>query len=214
MTPAPETQRRGPRAWWLAFVLARTRASDVRLYGARKRSLFAGLGPVAVEIGAGAGVNAAYFDRSTRWLAVEPNVYLHGPLRRAADAHGLALTLVPGTAETLALPDASADAVVSTLVLCSVADPARVLAEARRVLRPGGRLVFVEHVAAEPGSGLRRLQRMLRAPWGTIADGCRPDRDTEALLRAAGFADVTLDRFRLPLGLVAPHIAGVATKAA
>ena len=212
VTPAPETPRRGPRAWWLAFVLARTRASDARLYGARKRVLFAGLGPVVVEIGAGAGVNAAYFARGTRWIAVEPNVYLHGPLRRAAEAHGLALDLVPGTAEALPLPDGSADAVVSTLVLCSVARPARALAEALRVLRPGGRLVVVEHVAAEAGSGLRRLQRLLRAPWGAVADGCRPDRETEATLRAAGFADVSVERFRLPLGLVAPHIAGTATK--
>jgi ubiquinone/menaquinone biosynthesis C-methylase UbiE len=205
-------RRRGLRARWLAFVLARTQATDARLYGSRKRVLFARLGPVVVEIGAGAGVNAAYLDRGTRWIAVEPNVYLHGPLRRAAEAHGLALQMVEGTAETLPLADGSADAVVSTLVLCSVADPTLALAEARRILRPGGRLVVIEHVAAPPGSGLRRLQQFLRGPWSVVADGCRPDRDTETLLRSAGFADIALERFRLPLGLVAPHIAGTATK--
>lgn len=211
-TPAGDTARRGLGARWLAFVLARTKASDARLYGARKRALLGGLGPVVVEIGAGAGVNAAYLPPGTTWRVAEPNVYLHAPLRRAAELHGLALDLISGTAEALPLPDASADAVVSTLVLCSVADPALALAEARRVLRPGGRFVFVEHVAAPDGTRLRRAQSLFRVPWGLVADGCRPDRGTERLVRAAGFARVETERFRLPLGLVAPHVAGVATR--
>ena len=210
--PADDTSRRGVGARWLAFVLARTEASDARLYGARKRALLAGLGPVVVEIGAGAGVNAAYLAPGTTWRVVEPNAYLGDRLRRAAARHGVVLDLVPGSAHALPFPDASADAVVSTLVLCSVPDPARALAEARRVLRPGGRFVFVEHVAAADGSRLRRAQSLLRAPWGLVADGCRPDRDTEALVRAAGFSHVAVERFRLPLGLVAPHVAGVATR--
>ena len=207
------TCRRGPGAWWLAFALGRSRDTDRRLYGRRKRALLGGLGPVVVEIGAGVGVNAEYFDAGTRWRVVEPNGFMHDGLRRAAEAHGLALDLAAGTAEALPFPDASADAVVSTLVLCSVSDPGAALAEVRRVLRPGGRFVFVEHVGAPHGSGLRRLQRALRAPWGAIADGCQPDRETEALVHDAGFASVTVERFRLPLGLVAPHIAGVAVSA-
>ncbi len=210
---APTATRRGPGAWWLAFALGHARDADRRAYGERKRALLGGLGRDVIEIGAGVGVNAEYLGAGTRWHVVEPNGFMHAGLRRAADAHGLVLDLAPGTAEALPFPDASADAVVSTLVLCSVSDPAAALAEALRVLRPGGRFVFVEHVAAEPGSFLRRLQRALRAPWGVVADGCRPDRDTEALIRIAGFADVTLERFRVPLGLVAPHIAGVATAA-
>ena len=207
------TCRRGLGARWLAFALGRSGDTDRRLYGSRKRALLGGLGPVVVEIGAGVGVNAEYFDAGTRWRVVEPNGFMHDDLTRAADAHGLALDLIAGTADALPFPDGSADAVVSTLVLCSVSDPSAALAEARRVLRPGGRFVFVEHVGAPQGSWLRRLQRAFRAPWGIIADGCRPDRDTEALIRAAGFADVTVERFRLPLGLVAPHIAGVGVKA-
>ena len=105
-----------------------------------------------------------------------------------------------------------ADAVVSTLVLCSVADISRSLAEARRVLRPGGRFVFVEHVAAAPGSLLRRVQRLVRQPWGWLADGCRPDQDTGRRLAEAGFADLQMDAFRVSGGVVAPHIAGVATR--
>jgi SAM-dependent methyltransferase len=210
-TPAPPAKvRRGLRARLFAWGLAHAGDAERRLYGARKQALFAGLSGTVVEIGAGAGPNAAYLPAGTRWLAVEPNVYFHPHLRRAAEASGLALEIVPGAAEALPLPDASADAVVSTLVLCSVADPMRALAEARRVLRPGGRLLFVEHVAAEPGTWLRRLQGLLRGPWQVVADGCRPDRDTEAAIRAAGFAEVRVERFRAPLGLAAPHIAGVA----
>lgn len=209
MTAAP---RRGPGARWLAFVLARSERADGRLYGARKRALLAGLGRTVVEIGAGTGTSASYLDRGTRWRVVEPNGYVPADLKRAADRHGLALDLHAGTAEALPFPDASADAVVSTLVLCSVSDPARALAEVRRVLRPGGRFAFIEHVAAPSGSILHLAQRALRAPWGLVADGCRPDRETEALVRAAGFASVEVERFRLPLGLVAPHIAGSATR--
>ncbi len=163
-----------------------------------------------VEIGPGAGPNARYLAPGTRWVCVEPNVHFHPRLRRAAQAHGLDLDLVAGVAEALPLADDSADVVLSTLVLCSVRDPAQSLAEVSRVLRPGGRFVFVEHVAAPPGSALQRLQTSLRVPWGWVADGCRPDRDTEAAIRAAGFASVAVETFRAPLGLAAPHIAGVA----
>lgn len=207
--------RRGLRARLFAWALAHSGDADRRLYGDRKRDLFARAvpsgGQMVVEIGAGAGPNAAYLPRGTRWLVAEPNVHFHPHLRRAARAHGLDLTLLAGDAERLPLPDASVDAVVTTLVLCSVPDPARALAEARRVLHPGGRLVFVEHVAAPDGSRLRRFQRLLRTPWGVVADGCRPDRDTEATLRAAGFAHLEVEGFRAPLGLVGPHIAGIAT---
>ena len=163
-----------------------------------------------VEIGPGAGPNARWLAPGTRWVCVEPNVHFHPRLRRAARDWGLDLELVAGTAEALPMAAGAADAVVSTLVLCSVRDVPQALAEVRRVLRPGGRFVFVEHVAAPSGSSLRRLQTALRRPWGWVADGCRPDRQTEAAIRAAGFASVTVDAFRAPLGLAAPHIAGVA----
>ena len=214
--------RRGLRARLFAFGLAHATDADARLYGAHKRALFAraGLspaptasptaGPTVVEIGAGAGVNAAYLPPGTCWLVAEPNVFFHPHLRRAADAHGLALTLLDGDAHALPLADASADVVVSTLVLCSVADPARALAEARRVLRPGGAFVFVEHVAAPDGTALCRAQHVLRALWGLAADGCRPDRHTLAAIEAAGFASVESEAFRVPLALATPHVAGIA----
>ncbi len=197
-------------------MLARGDDLQHRVYGARKRRLFSqiegrdGAPPVVVEVGAGTGLNAVYLPAGARWIAVEPNVHFHERIRAAAAAHGLDVEVRAGLAEALPVADGAADAVVSTLVLCSVDDVRQSLAEVRRVLRPGGRFVFVEHVAAPEGTGLRRLQRLLRGPWGLVADGCRPDQDTERLLCGAGFASVEREAFRVPGALVAPHIAGVA----
>ncbi len=214
--PAAPMVRRGLRARIFAWGLAHAADADARLYGRRKRALFAralattDVPPTVVELGAGAGPNAAYLPADTRWLVAEPNVYFHPHLRRAARDHALDLTLLDGDAHRLPLAAASADIVVSTLVLCSVADPALALAEARRVLRPGGAFVFVEHVAAPRGTALHAAQHALRTPWGWLADGCHPDRDTLATIQDAGFARVESDAFRAPLGLAAPHVAGLA----
>ena len=215
--PGPARVRCGVGKRLFAWSLAHADAAQRRVYAERKRQLFrhiegrGGRPPVVVEIGAGSGLNARHLPPGTRWVAVEPNGHFHRHIRAAADAHRLAVEVDGGTAEALPLADGEADAVVSTLVLCSVRDVRQSLAEARRVLRPGGVLVFVEHVAAEPGSVMRRLQSGLRRPWGWLADGCRPDRETEAAIRAAGFASVEVERFRVRAGLAAPHVAGVAT---
>ena len=213
LTPSASAEvRRGPGKAFFAWLLSHGGGTDRRLYGARKRALLGGLSGTVVEIGAGAGPNAEYLAPGTRWVAVEPNVHFHPRLREATRARGLSLEVVPAVAERLPLADASADAVIGTLVLCSVEDVAAALAEVRRVLRPGGRFVFIEHVAAPEPSRLRRWQRRLRGPWGVIADECRPDRDTLGAIRAAGFASVEAERFRLRAGLVSPHVAGVAVR--
>jgi SAM-dependent methyltransferase len=117
-------------------------------------------------------------------------------------------------AEQTDLPDASADVVLSSLVLCSVADPRQVLAEVRRVLRPGGRFVFVEHVAAPEGTALRRLQRLVRGPWGWCFEGCSCERDLATLVRGAGFGTAEIETYRLrsPFLPFNTQIAGVATR--
>ncbi|WP_412061510.1 class I SAM-dependent methyltransferase [Rubrivirga sp. IMCC45206] len=218
ITPAgPPGVRRGLRARLFAWSLGHADATQRRLYADRKRPLFAriegrdGAPPVVVEIGAGTGLNAAYLPAGARWVVVEPNVHFHDRIRAAAAAHGLALDVHAGTADALPLADGAADAVVSTLVLCSVPDVDAALAEARRVLRPGGRFVFIEHVAAPAGTARRGWQRALRAPWRAVADGCHPDRETGRHIEAAGFASVALDPFDADLFLVSPHIAGTAT---
>ena len=121
--------------------------------------------------------------------------------------------MVDGTAEALPIPDASFDAVVASLVLCTVADPDQALAEVGRVLRPGGRLRFYEHVrAGDPR--LARWQDRLERPWGWLVGGCHPNRDTVAAITAAGLRVVELDRFDLPAmpPPARPHVLGVAER--
>ena len=185
-----------------------------RVYGARKRDLFQSLPETVVEIGPGPGTNMRYYRPGTRVIAIEPSKAVHGRLEREAFRREIELELHAGGAEQLDLEDASVDAVVSTLVLCSVDDPREVLGEVRRVLRPGGRFLFIEHVAADPGSRLHRLQGWLRRPWSWACDGCELRRNTGAIIRAAGFAEVSEDRFAVSGAWApfSPHVIGVATR--
>jgi SAM-dependent methyltransferase len=181
--------------------------------GSRKRRVFAGLPAEVVELGPGVGANLRHLTAGTTLVAIEPNRAMHAGLRAAAERHGVRLDLRERLAEETGLPDASADAVISSLVLCSVQDPDAVLAEVRRVLRPGGAFRFAEHVVA-PRRGLTRLaQRVLRRPWAWTFEGCSCERDLEAAIRAAGFAHVEVERFRIRTPFIPfnTHIAGVAT---
>ena len=195
-----------------AWVLAHLGARYERMVTDRKRALFAGLAGNVLEIGPGTGPNLVYYPPGIRWLGVEPNPYMYPYLRTAAARAGLQADLRPGMAERLPADDNSMDAVVSTLVLCSVSDPEGVLREIRRVLKPGGRFLFVEHVAAPAGTRLRRVQTAIRPLWKIIGDGCHPDRETGPAIEHAGFTEVRYENFRLPLGPVATQIAGVAVK--
>ncbi len=178
----------------------------------RKRRLIGGLRGAVLEIGAGSGANLGYYDPSIRWTAVEPNPAAHAYLRDKAAARGLAATVMEGAAEALPVADTSQDAVVSTLVLCTVRDPAAALAEVLRVLKPGGRFVFVEHVGAPRGTARRRRQELVKPAWRWMADGCEPDRDTADRIAGAGFREVDIERFLMPYPVVGPHIAGQAVK--
>lgn len=182
-----------------------------RLYGARKRELFAGLDGTVVEIGPGTGVNLPYLPRGIHWIGLEPNPHMHDFLREELDQRGVDGELRSDPAQETGLPDNVADTVISTLVLCSVPDVQETLSELQRILRPGGQLLFIEHVAAPPGTWLRTLQRGIRPVWMRLGDGCHPDRDTGAALTSAGFSSVEYDRFDTGLPVVSPHIAGVAT---
>ncbi|MBF5030903.1 MULTISPECIES: class I SAM-dependent methyltransferase [unclassified Micromonospora] len=180
--------------------------------------LVAGLRGLVVEVGAGNGRNLAHYPpQVSRVLAVEPEPHLRALARAAAPGAPVPVTVAAGLAEELPVADGAADAVVLSLVLCSVPDQAVALREARRVLRPGGELRFYEHVVAQT-SGLRRAQRLADATlWPLFCAGCHTARDTVAAIRAAGFTVTELDRFRFPpSGLPAPaspHVLGTAIRA-
>ena len=178
----------------------------------RKRRVFAGVAGDVAEIGPGVGANLPYLPTGTALIAIEPNRYMHDGLRTAALRSGVALDLRERTAEQTGLPDASVDTVISSLVLCSVQDPDAVLAEIRRILRPGGSFRFVEHVVAPSGTPTRASQRLFRRPWAWTFEGCSCERDLERSLRSAGFAEVEVEHYRLhtPFLPFNPQIAGVA----
>jgi SAM-dependent methyltransferase len=196
-----------------AWALSGTNRRYEAMVAEEKRGLLSPLTGTVLEIGPGGGNNLAFLStprRDLRWIGVEPNPFFHDRLRARGERLGIDVDVRSATAEALPVADHSVDAVISTLVLCSVRDPEVVLREVRRVLRPGGRFVFVEHVAAPHGSGLRLAQRAVRPIWRALSDDCHPDRDTGRLIEAAGFTDVDLRNFSLPVPIMGPHIAGVA----
>lgn len=179
---------------------------------AHKRRVFDQLPHRIVEIGSGVGANLRYLPADATLVAIEPNPHMHRRLQAAARRRGVHLELHDQVGERIDLPDESVDAVISSLVLCSVTDPAHVLAEIRRILRPGGRYSFVEHVAARAGTPTRVLQRLLRRPWSWTFEGCSCERDLDTTIRAAGFTTVALEPYRLHTPFIPfnTHIAGTA----
>ncbi len=185
--------------------MERSGAEDLR------RRTLAGLSGTVVEVGAGDGVNfGLYPDEVRRIVAVEPEGYLR---ERAALRSDERVELRDAVADALPVADGEADAVVFMLVLCSVPQEAA-LAEARRVLRPGGELRFLEHVRApEPGL-IRHLQRGLDATvWPRLFGGCHTSRDTAAAIEEAGFRFTELDRLTFPQGARGPQSAAIRGRA-
>lgn len=183
---------------------------------ARDPGLLAALRGTVLEIGPGGGANLRHYAPDVRWVGVEPDARNRARVRREAARLGRAAVVVDGVAERLELGDGSVDAVVGTFVLCSVGDPGCALGELFRVLRPGGRYVFAEHVAAPGGTWVRRGQRVAGALGGLFGARCRPDRDSLAAIERAGFDVVELRRTvrRGPLRTAIPHIAGAALRPA
>ena len=184
------------------------------LMRSRKKRVFANLPGEIVELGSGVGANFRYLPAGTRVIAVEPNPAMHARLRARAARHKIELELHDVVGERLDLPDESADMVVSSLVLCTVEDPARVLAEVQRVLRPGGRYAFAEHVGAKDRPVLRHIQRLVRRPWAWGFEGCSCERDLADVFANAGFASVDVEEYHIhsPILPFNTHVAGIATK--
>lgn len=196
-----------------AWFLERAGRKHGSLLAERKRLLFADLHGTILEIGPGTGANLPFYPSGIHWIGIEPNPHMHDYLRKRAASLGIQVDLRQGLAEQIDIAPESIDTVISTLVLCSVGNLGGVLAEIYRVLRPGGRFLFLEHVGAPPGTWLRHIQQWVRPAWQVFGAGCQPDRDIEPALREAGFARIDMDTFRISTPVISPHVAGVAVKA-
>ena len=141
-----------------------------------------------LEVGIGTGLNMPWYDKArvTKITGLDPALELHPLARKRIAQAGLDVELLGLSAEKIPLPDASFDTVLMTYTLCTIPDPLAALGEMRRVLAPGGRLLFCEHGRA-PDEPVRRWQSRLQPLWGKVAGGCHLGRDIPALLREAGF---------------------------
>jgi ubiquinone/menaquinone biosynthesis C-methylase UbiE len=122
------------------------------------------------------------------------------------------IKLFQGSAENLPVEDSSIDTVISTHVLCSVTNLTDSLQEIKRVLKPGGQFLFIEHIAAQAGSLTRKVQNTIEPVWKALFDNCHPNRETWSMLEKVGFSKLNYQHFQLSFPIVSPHIAGRATK--
>lgn len=169
-----------------------------------------------LEIGAGTGANLGFYGAGVREVVgIEPVETMLEKARRVAGGttHGVPMVLTTGDACSLPFADCEFDTVVACLVFCTIPQPEKAASEAFRVLRPGGRLVFFEHVVS-PRQSIRTWQQRVNPVWRKLACGCEITRDTRALFADAGFRYDVIDEFIHPKvpALVAPVIAGIASK--
>lgn len=182
-----------------------------------RHELLGDLSGDVLEAGAGTGLNLAHYPPTLdRLVLTEPDPHMRRRLQRALAAAPPLFPAEVGDGSLDALPygGQSFDAVVATLVLCSVRSPAEALSEVRRVLRPGGRLVFIEHVAATGKPRRLRWQHRLEPVWKRLAGNCHLTRDTEQAIEAAGFEveHVTRESMRQAMPIVRPSIRGMARR--
>ena len=164
-----------------------------------------------LEIGAGTGLNVPRYRTPSRVVLSEPEPAMAARLRARAATAPVPVVVEEASAEALPFADASFDTVVSTLVLCSVAHPDRALAEVRRVLKPTGRFLFIEHGGSDD-DGLARWQRRLDPVWKRVAGGCHLSRNIVEMLPAAGFRVLDLETLEpRRTGPIKPFRMGVAT---
>ncbi|HET7414931.1 MAG TPA: class I SAM-dependent methyltransferase [Arthrobacter sp.] len=195
-------------------------AAERTLVGNHRAKVVGTAHGVVVEIGAGTGANLPHYDAGQidRLLLTEPDPHMRRRLQWKIDGAAPQVreiaAAVDGSAERIELPDASADVVISTLVLCSVSDLAASAVEAVRVLKPGGKLLFLEHVCSGHAS-VRRWQDRLTPIQRRLAGGCHLNRDTLTALRAAGLETDDVERWEFPgrLGRLMPIVEGAARKA-
>jgi ubiquinone/menaquinone biosynthesis C-methylase UbiE len=204
---------------WFAAIYDRMSAPNERkVTGPIREELLKDVTGDVLEIGAGTGANFEYYRNGARITAIEPDPYMLERARARAAEASVEIDLQQAPAEALPFSDATFDIAVSTLVLCSVADPRQALAEIRRVLRPGGEIRLYEHVRYENPVGAL-VQHAISPVWGWFGAGCHPNRPTGRYLSEAGFeiTDKSIRKDLPPLPptvFVRPHLLARARKPA
>ena len=152
-----------------------------------------------LEIGIGTGLNLEHYDKAgiMKIVGLDPGLEMHRLARKRARKAGLPVELVALSAEKIPFEAGTFDTVVVTYTLCTIPDPVASLAEMRRVLKPGGKLIFCEHGLA-PDSAVRRWQERLTPLWSKVAGGCNLNRDIPALLKEGGFRSQDMQTMYLP----------------
>lgn len=203
--------------WFMAAIydsfMSKTEEACLRAW---RGELLGALNGDVLEVGAGTGANLPLYPAQLeRLVLAEPDPAMRSKLAERLRGLGREAELSEATMDALPFEDATFDAVVCTLVLCSVPDPAACLGEVRRVLRPKGKLVFIEHVCDERRLGRRLLQRGLEPLWKPLAGGCHLTRRTETTIREAGFevSEVRRESLRKALPMLRASVRGIALKA-
>ena len=157
-----------------------------------RREVVADANGRVLEVGVGSGLNFPHYDKRVEIVfGIDPSPRLLAIARRRAAGAGVRAEFLQGSAAAIPLADNTIDTVIMTWTLCSIPDPLAALREIRRVLKPHGQLLFVEH-GLSPESGIERWQHRLTPIWGHVAGGCHLDRKMDDLIRSAGFAILKL----------------------
>ena len=198
------------RQRFFAWMLKKGDGVNDKLYRDIKKELFSDIQGTVVEIGPGTGINFLYLPKNIEWIGIEPNEAFHESVISAAKKQKIPSRMLSSFAESISLPDESADIVISTLVLCSVPDQEKVLAEAKRILKKDGRLIFIEHVADKRGTFRRSAQNIFNPINRFIADGCNCNRETWKQIEQSGFSSCKIHHtiMKGTMTLHAPHIFG------
>jgi len=189
------------RSWYERHILphALDFACGLPMVGRQRQQVVPQAQGRVLEVGIGTGLNMPYYDKTrvSRITGLDPALELHPRARKRIAQAGLPVQLLALSAEQIPLPDASFDTVLLTYTLCTIPDPLAALSEMRRVLAPGGQLLFCEHGRA-PDASVQRWQERLQPLWGPLAGGCHLGRDIPALLQASGFEVPDLHTGYLP----------------